>query len=450
MSTSTVPGAGVLNFHVKNVDASLHISNLDQQVSESILWELFLRCGPLQSVSVHRDKALNSHLGSATVEFRSTQDADYGTLIMQGISLYGKKILVKKSQSTTSTSYVDPTVTSYDGLVTLRVANLAPEVTDFDFRSIFSQFGQIQTSNLVYDKETGAHLGYGFVKYLNFESGDYAISRMHGQQLANRQVIVEYAIKNADTGERYGNPTDRLLLQKMEQNGIVVVAPIDISQVSGVGTNALASGGIGGHYDGSFPGESNSNMVRSSENTTNNYQNNQQNQNVKNPSQSNNSNVNNTPNPQNNQRRDYTLDLTQGNTNNPQFMGNPPPPPNMIMMTAGMGGMNNMLPPPPPHGMLQTSTIMPPPPVPAMMMSGMNNPMMMDGMGNPMMMGGMVNPMMMGGMGNQMMAGMNNPMMIPMMMQGGMPPMMAQQMMQQQQQQQQQQQGYYNNMNQNR
>lgn len=227
MASHSIPGAGVLNFHVKNINASVYIAQLAGQTTESLLWELFIRCGPIHTVSIHRDKALGTHLGGATIEFKSVKDANYATVIMNGIKLYGRVMSVTKSQSATSNTgnagYVDPTTTSYDGLVTLHVGNLAPDVTEYDFTSIFSKFGPILRVNIITDSTTGAKLGYAFVTYNSFEAGDLAVARMHNQFVANRQITVQYGIKNNDTGERYGNPSDRLLLAKAEQNSILVL-----------------------------------------------------------------------------------------------------------------------------------------------------------------------------------------------------------------------------------
>lgn len=55
----------------------MYVGNLDTQVTEELLWELFLQAGPVTNVYVPKDRVTNTHQGYGFVEFRNEEDADY-------------------------------------------------------------------------------------------------------------------------------------------------------------------------------------------------------------------------------------------------------------------------------------------------------------------------------------------------------------------------------------
>lgn len=58
----------------------------------------------------------------------------------------------------------------------------------------------------------GKSKGFGFIDYDMFESSDAAITGMHKQWLAGKQISVQYAFKkDGKTGERHGSEAERIL-----------------------------------------------------------------------------------------------------------------------------------------------------------------------------------------------------------------------------------------------
>ncbi len=92
----------------------MYVGGLDEQVSENMLWELFLQAGPVGEsktkitsatcmcavllVNVHmpRDRITQMHQSYGFVEFMGEDDADYAIKIMNMIKVYGKPIRVNK------------------------------------------------------------------------------------------------------------------------------------------------------------------------------------------------------------------------------------------------------------------------------------------------------------------------------------------------------------------
>uniref|UniRef100_A0A0D6QZQ8 Splicing factor 3B subunit 4 n=1 Tax=Araucaria cunninghamii TaxID=56994 RepID=A0A0D6QZQ8_ARACU len=207
MTSRITPGVGanLLGQHTaeRNQDATAYVGNLDAQVTEELLWELFVQAGPVVNVYVPKDRVTGLHQGYGFVEFRSEEDADYAIKILNMIKLYGKPIRVNKASQDKK---------SLDVGANLFVGNLDPDVDEKLLYDTFSAFGVIVTNpKIMRDPDTGNSRGFGFVSYDSFETSDAAIEAMNGQYLCNRQITVSYAYKKDTKGERHGTPAERLL-----------------------------------------------------------------------------------------------------------------------------------------------------------------------------------------------------------------------------------------------
>ncbi|KAJ4849190.1 Splicing factor 3B subunit 4 [Turnera subulata] len=178
MTTRIAPGVGanLLGQHSaeRNQDATAYVGNLDAQVTEELLWELFVQAGPVVNVYVPKDRVTNLHQNYGFVEFRSEEDADYAIKILNMIKLYGKPIRVNKASQDKK---------SLDVGANLFIGNLDPDVDEKLLHDTFSAFGVIVTNP----------------------------KAMNGQYLCNRQITVSYAYKKDTKGERHGTPAERVL-----------------------------------------------------------------------------------------------------------------------------------------------------------------------------------------------------------------------------------------------
>ncbi|XP_057498772.1 uncharacterized protein LOC130783230 [Actinidia eriantha] len=207
MTTRIAPGVGanLIGQHSaeRNQDATSYVGNLDPQVTEELLWELFVQAGPVVNVYVPKDRVTNLHQGYGFVEFRSEEDADYAIKVLNMIKLYGKPIRVNKASQDKK---------SLDVGANLFIGNLDPDVDEKLLYDTFSAFGVIVTNpKIMRDPETGNSRGFGFISYDSFEASDAAIEAMNGQYLCNRQITASYAYKKDTKGERHGTPAERVL-----------------------------------------------------------------------------------------------------------------------------------------------------------------------------------------------------------------------------------------------
>ena len=71
------------------------------------------------------------------------------------------------------------------------VGNLPFSATDDEVREMFTEFGTVDTVNLITDRETGRPRGFGFVEMS--EGADEAIQSLHNQAMGGRNLNVSEA-----------------------------------------------------------------------------------------------------------------------------------------------------------------------------------------------------------------------------------------------------------------
>lgn len=80
----------------RNQDATVYVGNLDEKVTEELLWELMVQAGPVVNVHMPKDKVTGKHLFYGFVEFRGEEDAEYAIKVFNMIKVHQKPIKVNK------------------------------------------------------------------------------------------------------------------------------------------------------------------------------------------------------------------------------------------------------------------------------------------------------------------------------------------------------------------
>lgn len=227
----------------RNTKASLYFGNLDPQVTEPLLYELFIQFAPIRSLNLPKDRVLKTHQGYGFIEFRTIKDAEYVLNILRGIRLYGKMLKLKKAEPNfkgSSQQQVGVTTTNNAMDIGARVFinNLNPLIDEQSLADTFSKFGTlIRPPSIVRDQETSESKGYGFINFDDFASSDTAIEKMNGAILMNSKVSVSYAFKDdpangQQTKGRHGDKVERLLAENAKSN-VVLSIPSSSQNISG-------------------------------------------------------------------------------------------------------------------------------------------------------------------------------------------------------------------------
>jgi cold-inducible RNA-binding protein len=86
----------------------------------------------------------------------------------------------------------------------LYVGNLAWTVTDQDLQDVFSEAGEVDSSQVIMDRATNRSRGFGFVEMATEEGADAAIKRLNGREIKGRPIKVNEAQARAGGGSGRG------------------------------------------------------------------------------------------------------------------------------------------------------------------------------------------------------------------------------------------------------
>ncbi len=75
----------------------------------------------------------------------------------------------------------------------LFVGNLSFSTTNDSLRSAFEPFGEVNSANVITDRETGRSRGFGFVEMASQEAANTAIEELDGSEIDGRRVNVNVA-----------------------------------------------------------------------------------------------------------------------------------------------------------------------------------------------------------------------------------------------------------------
>lgn len=254
-------------------EATVYIGNIDERVSDSLVWELMLQAGRIVNVHLPKDRVTQNHQGYGFVEFISEEDAEYAARIMNQVRLYGKPIRVNKVlpipsktsrkkewMLTKKQASADKQKVAEVG-ADLFIGNLDPMVDEKTLYDTFSRFGSLLSPPKIARDESALSKGYGFVSYSNFEASDDAIANMNGQYLMNKDISVQYAYKKDGKGERHGDEAERMLASQAQAHNFFPEAQVMPTQLTmgnvPQGPAAMMEGGGGQSMPPGFGGRQN-------------------------------------------------------------------------------------------------------------------------------------------------------------------------------------------------
>ena len=82
------------------------------------------------------------------------------------------------------------------------VGNLPYSLTEDELRSLFAQFGEVASVNIINDRYTGQSKGFGFVEMPSQEEAEEAISSLNDTSVQGRNVKVSQARPQKDRAPR--------------------------------------------------------------------------------------------------------------------------------------------------------------------------------------------------------------------------------------------------------
>ncbi|MFC1670180.1 RNA recognition motif domain-containing protein [Spirochaetota bacterium] len=73
------------------------------------------------------------------------------------------------------------------------VGNLPYSLSEDSLRQLFEEYGEVVSSKIISDRNTGRSKGFGFVEMSESSSGDEAIEKLNGTEVDGRNIRVNKA-----------------------------------------------------------------------------------------------------------------------------------------------------------------------------------------------------------------------------------------------------------------
>jgi len=173
--------------------ASLYVGDLNPDINETQLFEIFKQIGPVASIRVCRDAVTRRSLGYAYVNYHALADAERALDLMNYKDIKGRPCRIMWSQR-------DPSLRR-SGSGNIFIKNLDKTIDQKILYDTFASFGNILSCKISVD-ELGNSKGFGFVHYETQEAADEAVKQTNGKLLNGKKAFVGPFVPRKD---RSGN-----------------------------------------------------------------------------------------------------------------------------------------------------------------------------------------------------------------------------------------------------
>ncbi|MCA9735383.1 RNA-binding protein [candidate division KSB1 bacterium] len=75
----------------------------------------------------------------------------------------------------------------------LYVGNMSYEVSEDDLKALFAEYGEVESVNMIIDRQTGRSKGFAFVEMPSNSEADQAVKNLNGHDLKGRKLKVNQA-----------------------------------------------------------------------------------------------------------------------------------------------------------------------------------------------------------------------------------------------------------------
>ncbi|KNC52470.1 uncharacterized protein AMSG_08027 [Thecamonas trahens ATCC 50062] len=218
-------GAGVGGAQAPGMEENrVYVGSISYSANEGDVHALFSQIGPIQSITMPRDRELDRHKGFAFVAFHYPQSAYQAIASLDGYEFAGRNLRVSRPQNPAVTRGdssgghagghmgghgapshvmdlrlsdhnpppgVDPSASTRPNRIYVGAIQFAASA--HDVKAAFELVGPVRNVQLIAHPASGRHRGYGFVEFWHLESADRAVQTMNGYDLQGRPLKVDWA-----------------------------------------------------------------------------------------------------------------------------------------------------------------------------------------------------------------------------------------------------------------
>ncbi|KAK4189370.1 putative Polyadenylate-binding protein [Podospora australis] len=194
----------------KTGQGNVFIKNLDVAIDNKALHDTFAAFGNILSCKVAQDENGNSK-GYGFVHYETDEAAANAIKHVNGMLLNEKKVYVgyhipKKDRQ----SKFEEMKANFTNVY---VKNIHTDVTDDEFRDLFTQYGAVTSSSLARDQE-GKSRGFGFVNFTTHEAASKAVDELNGKNFHDQELYVGRAQKKHEREEELRRSYEAARLEK--------------------------------------------------------------------------------------------------------------------------------------------------------------------------------------------------------------------------------------------
>ena len=178
---------------------NVYVKNLDTEVSDSEIEEMFKQYGPITSAVIQKDEDGKSK-GFGFVNFENSEDARKAVNELHEKEHKGKVLFVARAQKKVEREeelrrqYEQAKLeklAKYQG-VNLYIKNLDDEIDDEKLRQEFSVYGVITSAKVMRDDKNNSK-GFGFVCFSEPDEATRAITEANGRMIGSKPIYVALA-----------------------------------------------------------------------------------------------------------------------------------------------------------------------------------------------------------------------------------------------------------------
>ncbi len=108
----------------------------------------------------------------------------------------------------------------------LFVGNLPFSMTGDDLRSLFSEFGEIVSAEVVINRMSNRSKGFGFVEFATNQEAQSAIDKLHETEQGGRKIIVAFAKPRPEESQSANNNSGASNLPASDETNYEPAAPV--------------------------------------------------------------------------------------------------------------------------------------------------------------------------------------------------------------------------------
>lgn len=158
--------------------AVLFVGNLDKDLDDQRLHEIFSQFGAVNQVRIMRDMYSGESRGFCFVTYARAQDAYRAKQTLNYTRIQDNTIIIREYRSKPQ---------ELDAKANIFISNLDPEFSARELEARCEEFGRV-VSVLVRENEQGRGIGYAYVQFETEAEAQVCIKELNGKKLGNAEV----------------------------------------------------------------------------------------------------------------------------------------------------------------------------------------------------------------------------------------------------------------------